>query len=99
MTDYCIDINWKENGWTIEIITYHMLGDIRSPWDWTWIAMVYLPDKAVKIPRFKQPSGNHPGIVRHMWSKSDDHIFHPKGEWVTLSNVCGLLDDASSQTS
>lgn len=82
MTDYCIDINWKGNGWTIEIITYHMLGGIRSPWDWTWLAMAYFPDKAVQIPRHKQPSGHQPGIVRHIWSKLDDHIFHPKGEWV-----------------
>ncbi|KAL7964412.1 hypothetical protein HDV63DRAFT_398583 [Trichoderma sp. SZMC 28014] len=85
MTDYCIDINWQENGWTIEIITYHMLGDIRSPWDWTWLAIVWLPDKAVRVPRFKQSSGNQPGIVKHMWNKSDDNIFHPRGEWVTVT--------------
>ncbi|EHK48520.1 hypothetical protein TRIATDRAFT_53926 [Trichoderma atroviride IMI 206040] len=84
MTDYCIDVNWQETGWTIEIITYHMLGDIRSPWDWTWVAMAYLPYKALKVPRFKQPSGNQPGIVKHMWSKSDDDIFQPTGEWVTV---------------
>ncbi|KAL7784669.1 hypothetical protein V8C37DRAFT_413269 [Trichoderma ceciliae] len=70
---YCIDINWQGNG------------GIRSPWDWTWIAMAFFPDKDVKTPRFKQPSGNQPGIVRHMWSKSDDHLFHPNGEWVTLT--------------
>lgn len=65
----------------IEITTYHMLGDTRSPWDWAWVAMVCGPDKAVKVSRFGQPSGNQPGIVKHMWSKLDDSIFHPRGEW------------------
>lgn len=85
MTDYCIGIHWQEKGWTLGITTYHMLGAIRSPWDWTWIAIVHLPDKAAKIPRSEQPSGNQPGIVKHMWSKLDDDIFHPRGEWVAVT--------------
>lgn len=98
MSDYCIDIHWKGNGWIIDIITYHMLGGIRSPWDWTWLAMAYFPDKAVEIPRHKQPSGNQPGIVRHMWSKYDDHIFHPEGEWVAQLEGLNCLRFAVERT-
>lgn len=81
MTDYCIDITWQGKGWDIKIITYHLLGDARSPRDWTWVAMVRFPDEAINAPRIKQSSGNQPGIVRHMWSKADELVLEPKGDW------------------
>ncbi|KAH8892449.1 hypothetical protein GQ53DRAFT_861755 [Thozetella sp. PMI_491] len=82
LTDYSISICWQgtEKGWLIELVTYHQLGDCRSPHDWIWCVMA--DDDCDKRPRASQPKKYPPGIVKHRWSKSDGVIPELEGEWV-----------------
>jgi hypothetical protein len=82
MTDYCIDIGWhgRKKGWIIELVTYRQLGAFRSPFDSNWS-----PEHDTR-PEDAQRSLDQlrygPGISRHMWSKADEVLLEPEGEWV-----------------
>jgi hypothetical protein len=82
MTDYCIDIGWhgRRKGWIIKIVTYRQLGAVRSPFHRNWSSMLYgLPQDG---QRSLDPLRYRPGILRHMWSKADEVLLEPGGEWV-----------------
>jgi hypothetical protein len=82
MTDYCIDISWhgRRKGWIIKIVTYRQLGAVRSPFHWTWSSILY--GLSQDGQRWLDPSRYRPGFLRHMWSKADDVLLEPGGEWV-----------------
>jgi hypothetical protein len=83
LTDYCISIIQQEKGWKIKVIAYNQLGAVRSPFDWEWSGMI--PSEDLQEERqSRHLSGHRPGMVRHLWSKSDEVFLEPTGEWAYL---------------
>lgn len=80
-TDCCIDITAHKNKWIITLTTYHLLGSVRSPFDCKWSsAMTRYANETG--PKVVFPEEHRPGSVRHMWSKADDKVLEPEGEWL-----------------
>jgi hypothetical protein len=82
MTDYCIDIGWhgRKKGWIIELVTYRQLGALRSPFDSNWSAGHDTRPEDAQRSLYQLRYG--PGSLRHMWSKADEVLLEPEGEWV-----------------
>lgn len=83
LTDYCISINRQEKRWVIKINVYNQLGSVRSPFDWKWSGMIKPKERSEE----RQPRhllGHRPGMVRHLWSKADNILLEPSGEWAYL---------------
>lgn len=83
LTDYCISITQQEKRWVIKVIVYNQLGAVRSPFDWKWSGMIRSRDR-LEERQSRYLLGHRPGMVRHLWSKADDILLDPKGEWAYL---------------
>lgn len=85
LTDYCITITQQRKRWVIKVIAYHQLGAVRSPFDWEWRGMVQSRDR-LEERQSRYLLGHKPGMVRHLWSKADEVLLEPTGEWAYLPN-------------
>ncbi|KPM37515.1 hypothetical protein AK830_g9034 [Neonectria ditissima] len=88
MTDYQVNINRrcngpKEEGWSIEVVTWRQLGNGRDPLDddGLWFCMAYKGYNGDSRKRLPVPE-SLPGIVRHRWSKGDGVLLDIDGKFV-----------------
>lgn len=79
MTDYTISIQYNSL-WSVRVDSYQAFGSARSPWEWDWRVMNNL--RLDDIPRDLHPAGYCAGIIRHWWSKQDDVVQVPSGDFV-----------------
>lgn len=88
MADYHANVIWEggERGWHIQVTTYHLFGDLRSPRDWLWQSKAYINPTMWRIDPVRRrterdQSVHQPGIVRSLWSLGDDKSLPAEGEW------------------
>jgi hypothetical protein len=75
LTDYQTTIEWRQrssamrnqSGWDITIVSYHQLGECRSPFDPKWQAFAVERSRRRAVPR--DATRYPPGSVKEAWEK------------------------------
>ncbi|KAF2451699.1 hypothetical protein P171DRAFT_347695 [Karstenula rhodostoma CBS 690.94] len=86
-TDYDIDITWggEKGGFVIKIAVYGQLGQCRSPFDWSWLAMTR--QRVEGRPRIVRSQDYGPGLVRDRWNRAGGIGSERQGAWVEVPSL------------